>query len=174
VVEGYGEDVELEGLLEEQGKLDPDDAIYVPPSFGSFLFRVLEELPELRVIVDEQISLWAEIYPTFILDALSSAVMERQGRILVGEGADRDRAIVARWLALGEEAMADPFLAEIFDGTAGDDLLFDERGQSLHDQLGPLVRQRLQLRCPWVITNESLEEAAEPREGQIEGQQHLL
>ncbi|HSI97576.1 MAG TPA: hypothetical protein VK926_04375 [Gaiellaceae bacterium] len=166
--------MDLESLLAEQSSLDPDDPRYVPLSFGSFLRAVLDELPELRPIVDREVSLWEEIFTTPILGYLSSAVMERQGRVLAGEGTDRDRAIVDRWLALGEEAMSDPFLADVFASTAGDDLLFDERGRSLHDRLGPLARQRLQSRYPWMITNKPPEHDKASSEDSIRGQQRLL
>jgi hypothetical protein len=118
-----------------------------PQSFHVFLARVLEELPNLRPIVAEQLDLAdGDVYSTSILDALSSAVMECQGRLMEGTATAGDSETVQRWLALGEEALSDPYVADAFLQTAGDDLLFDVRGQALPDKLGPLLRAALETR----------------------------
>jgi hypothetical protein len=118
-----------------------------PPSFHAFLTRVLAELPPLRPIVVEQLDLAdGEIYSTSILDALSSEVMECQHRLMEGTATAGDAETVESWLALAEEALSDPYVAEVFLQTAGDDLLFDVRGQALRDQLGPRLRAAIDKR----------------------------
>jgi hypothetical protein len=139
--------MDIDRQLALQGELHVDDPSYVPPSYRAFLLRLLDDFPELRPVVEEQVALCdGEIYTTFILEMLSSAVMERQARILAGTGTRRDEAIVSGWLTLGEEAMSEPFVGEVFLETAGDDLLFDERGRTLHDRLGPALKASLDAR----------------------------
>lgn len=118
-----------------------------PPSFHQFLDRVLSEIPEFRPIANEQLDLAdGEYYSTRFFDAFSSAVMERQARVMDGTATPRDAEIVECWLCLAEEALRDPYVANAFLETAGDDLLFDERGHALHDQLGPHLGAALQKR----------------------------
>lgn len=118
-----------------------------PPSFHAFLTRVLSELPQLRPVVTEQIDLAdGEIYSTSILDALSSEVMECQHRLMEGTATPRDAETVRGWLALGEEALSDPYVSDVFLQTAGDDLLFDSRGRALYDRLGPRLRAAIDMR----------------------------
>ncbi len=118
-----------------------------PPSFHEFLDLVLAEIPEFRPIADEQLELSeGEYYSTRFFDAFSSAVMECQGRITNDIATERDAEIVERWLSLGEDAMVDPFVAEAFLETAGDDFLLDQRGQALRDRTGPHLRRALDSR----------------------------
>jgi hypothetical protein len=72
--------------------------------------------------------------------------MECQGRITNDIATERDAEIVERWLSLGEQAMVDPFVAEAFLETAGDDFLLDQRGQALRDRTGPHLRRALDSR----------------------------
>jgi hypothetical protein len=118
-----------------------------PPSFDDFLDRVLSEIPEFRPIADEQLELAdGEYYSTRFFDAFSSAVLECQHRLMEQTGSAQDAETVRRWLALGEDSMSDPYVANAFLETAGDDLLFDTRGRALTDQLGPLLRAALDKR----------------------------
>lgn len=118
-----------------------------PQSFHDFLGRVLSEIPAFRPIADEQLGLSdGEYYATRFFDAFSSAVMECQGRIMEGNATPRDTEIVERWLIVGEQAMGDPFVAESFLETAGDDFLLDRRGQALRDRTGPELRRALEKR----------------------------
>src|SRR6266511_1551489 len=118
-----------------------------PSAFHEFLQRVRHELPELAPVIDHQLELWeGEIFTTFILDALSSAVLAHQQRVLDGTSTPHDRALVKQWLALGEWAMSDPNLAELFLHTAGDDLRFGERARALETELGPELRAALEKR----------------------------
>ena len=124
-----------------------------PPTFDAFLARILDEIPEFRPVVDEQIRLDSgETYATAIFDTLSSAAMQRQRLVLEGEGTERDEAIVTSWLALAEAAMADPYVADTFLQTAGDDFLWDASGPSLHWRLGPTFRAERHKRYPDMIT----------------------
>ena len=114
-----------------------------------FLHRVVAEIPELRAVLEDEMRLdGGEVFTTAIIDHLSTNVMERQGRILSGKASERDRAVVERWLLLGEAAMEDAVVADVFLQTAGDDLLWDERGQSLLNRLGPKLRTELYRRYP--------------------------
>lgn len=118
-----------------------------PPSFHQFLERVLSEIPDFRPIADEQLELSeGEYYSTRFFDAFSSAVLESQHRLMEGTGTSHDAETVRRWVALGEDAMSDPYVANAFLETAGDDLLFDVRGQALADQLGPRLRAAIEQR----------------------------
>ena len=118
-----------------------------PPTFHEFLDQVLTEIPEFRPTADEQLELSdGEYYATRFFDAFSSAVMDCQGRIMNDTATERDAEIVERWLRLGEQAMVDPFVAEAFLETAGDDFLLDQRGQALRDRTGPELRRALERR----------------------------
>jgi hypothetical protein len=120
-----------------------------PESYHRFLERLVKEIPEFEPVVAEQLALLDFVHSTSILDALSTVVMKHQARVLDGSAEERDREIVERWIALGESAMrADPYVTEVFLETAGDDLLFDPRGISLRDKLGPLLRKAIDARWP--------------------------
>ncbi len=116
-----------------------------PPSFHEFLDRVLVDIPEFRSIADEQLELSdGEYYATRFFDAFSSAVMERQGRIMEGVATRRDVEIVEIWLNLAEDALLDRYVGNAFMETAGDDLMYDVRGRALNDRLGPRLRAALE------------------------------
>jgi hypothetical protein len=112
-----------------------------PPSFDRFLERLLLELPELRPVVEEQLAFGdGDVYSTSILDAASSAVMKYQWDVMEGQSTSRSVEIVDGWIALGEAAMEDAYVAGVFLETAGDDLILDPVGRSLYERLGPRLR----------------------------------
>jgi hypothetical protein len=152
---GYGEGVSDDA--ETYPEYDPatyDPLVYYGPTtrtFDAFLDRVLEEIPEFKPVAEEQIRVGG-FYSTGICDALSTAAMQVQKRILEGKGSQRDEAIIQTWLRLAESAMDDPYVAESFLGTAGDDFLWDASGSSLHSRLPSRFRAELHRRYPWMIT----------------------